>query len=781
MSPFARFLLVLFAAGVLTACDCGGAKPCQVDADCGEGAVCDRAACVLLPADDAGGPDDGADSGVIPDAGDDAGTDAGFDGGLDAGSDAGADAGDDGGADAGVDAGDDAGSDAGADAGFDAGTDAGLDAGPLCNPLCFSWTACVPDGGCDPRYSAVTLLSPPTGVVLDGGPAAVLATLDLAASMSRADPSQLLFRATSADAGFATASVNLLRVDAGRYTGTWVPAGEGTFRLTASFPDAGLNSADSLVRIDKTPPAFYLAPEIGMGPARPPDAGFTFSDVGTPGARPWRRDEVVTTQVHSSSVDVDPASVVVTVSHGPSGSPASFPVTQVSPCDAGYCGQVSVDLSKPGFNTFRGTVDVSITGRDWVGNAGTSAASPFLLTRWKWRFTSSSPSRISWPPAIGKSGTVYAALSGQGTNTSSIVALEPDGRLAWEEVRADTKIAGNLFVGAPTVGSPDLVYVVRSRVSLAETNYLIYTGDLGTNLWGTTSGTAAFVGPVTAVPNLNGPGDCFVHLASATELRAVCPPVAYSGSPTLRSATLVQAEVGAVANGSTTFACQQSGMMPAFQLTASAFSAVTGWPTSAPCVALPAVALADGFLLVPGSSLNGVSLTSASTIWAFPAGGAGTPVAAKRGADLYLKKGNFDLVQLPIGQAVAGQTLTFSAPSRKVVDSPMLSSGGGLYASVTDPLTASSDLISVSGSLGPLWTLPGILSNASAPALDCARIAGAVAPGPGVLYVGDSTGSVYAFVVDHRGVDVTGQWPKLLHDPRNTNNAATPLGPFACP
>lgn len=794
MTPRHALLGCLGLATLLTVASCGaGIKKCSTNEDCGEGAYCENSTCVLAGApNDAGdtGPDSGvtpADSGVLADAGldggavfQDAGPDAGLeaDGGSDAGIDGGNDAGSDAGIDAGYDGGADAGADAGPDGGIDAGFDAGIDAGPICNPDCPVSTSCVSDGGCAARYSSVTLLTPATGSILDGGPTTVLATLDLASGQTRADPSQLVLALLLPDGGSAPPQ-GLVIADAGRYSGSWAPPCSGTLRLTAAYPDAGLASSQVSVNVDLTPPTFTLNPELELGPQRPADGGFVFADLGgSPSARYWRRDEFAVTEVRSTSTDVDPASVIVAVSANPSGTQATFPVTPITPCDAGYCGMVKVDLWKPPFAAFRGTMDVAVTGRDLVGNQGTSSAKSFLLTRWKWKFRPAIPSPVLWPPALGPTGRIYAAFSGQLATASTIAALEPEGSLTWQDQVPGTQISGNVFVGTPALATPDFVYAVRQTGGLSD--YLVRSGDVGGNVWTAIGATpGAPIGPSASLPNPYGSGECWGHLTSSTQAVAVCPPTGFSGSYSHPSTALTQADFGLIANGSKIYIGQQNLVVRSAQLGASGFTVPAGWPVSPVAVGgLMSLATASDLLLVPGASLTGISLSGPGVAWSVGGVGYGAPSAAGRTAFFYVGKGNSDLIQLRIGTTVPANTYV---AGKRIVDSPALAASQ-VYAVATDAVSGNSDLAALTLGVSPQWTLPGLLIKATAPALDCTRLNGTPVPGaPGVLYVGDSTGSVFSFVVDTAGLDPDAQWPKLLHDPRNTNNAATDLTAFACP
>jgi hypothetical protein len=95
--------------------------------------------------------------------------------------------------------------------------------------------------------------------------------------------------------------------------------------------------------------------------------------------------------------------------------------------------------------------------------------------------------------------------------------------------------------------------------------------------------------------------------------------------------------------------------------------------------------------------------------------------------------------------------------------------------------SADNQLVALDPSLRVEWATG--LQPAISMVVDCARNQyGDPIPGPGILYFSAfNPAGMMAVIVDDHGTSVTSPWPTDAHDPRRTNNSATPLEEFRCP
>lgn len=299
---------------------------------CVDGSVCDPSTnlCVAAPApsSDAGEFDAGdtTDSGV-PDAGaDDAG--AGDAGSGDAGS-------------------------------GDAGSG-------VCHVPCSALDECVA-GTCTPRYEAIAV-SAPTRV---NAPFQVSAALVSGAGRTPNPPATLDIRITQTGTpDILTALVG----DGGTWSGTVPVSRSGTISMHVTAGDGGLSgSATSTVDLD--------APHFEVLWSSPPvratiDGGPTYKDPGAPAGTPvWRRDEVAQMTVRSLDSDVDQGTATIRV--------GDLVVQHDGGCLLAGC-SLAVDLSRPSFPRWRGTIPVAIDGSDDLGNSASRDGGGVYVTRHFW-------------------------------------------------------------------------------------------------------------------------------------------------------------------------------------------------------------------------------------------------------------------------------------------------------------------------------------------------------------------------------------------------------------
>jgi hypothetical protein len=110
--------------------------------------------------------------------------------------------------------------------------------------------------------------------------------------------------------------------------------------------------------------------------------------------------------------------------------------------------------------------------------------------------------------------------------------------------------------------------------------------------------------------------------------------------------------------------------------------------------------------------------------------------------------------------------------SEALVGTPVAGLGGLAYFA-----TAGGSLESRSSASTQNWSgfLGGGESFAGSPTIGC----GPQGSASGVLFVGSTSGNLFAVIVDSSGLDPSAPWPKYQHDVRNTGNPTTPIQ--SCP
>ncbi|WP_257457803.1 outer membrane protein assembly factor BamB family protein [Archangium lipolyticum] len=662
-----------------------------------------------------------------------------------------------------------------------------------CSPACAPYEACTAGKTCVPRYEALGMLVGDNDKsVVPAGPVLVYAAFLVRQGFAANLPETLSFSAVREDGGpggsFSVAS----RGDGELYRTEWTPPGEGVYRVTVAHPVAGGPSTTRRATVDATPPSFAVrVPPADAGVA---SASTTYTDPSLPNA--WRRDQVVPVEVRTNEPNLDVPSVSVRL-HGTDGGAAPAvavtPFAPGEPCDAGFCGVARVKLWEPPFAAFRGQMTAEVRGRDKAGHEATGSSS-FPVTRWKWAFNGASGT-IKSTPAIGAGGTVYV-----GTNASSdgkVLALTPAGTVKWE-----SRVGA--VVGGPAVGASDggseRVYV--SANTAADGSLFALDSKQGEALMSCHSPVAgAYQGGLalgrisstqhseTAV-SVYRSSEGFSFIAGIGMGNPYCP-VVIDGSGASHSPGLIPG-TPVVMNGDNLF---YSGFVSnGHVLTSYAFGSPyprANWPVGAPILPTDVVlvgselvgAAADpsnpsgGLFKHPQAGAAALTPLYPSTPWSslvFRLAVGSSNMAffgAERASGGGQSFNRFDLSTRSTTQTVARDSAIRSTP--------VLGANGAVYT-VT---TAGRVEAWAADSLSSLWSSPASSALGSAeasPTLDCPRDAsGALVEGNhGVLYV-PVGGSLYAFVVDSRGLDANAPWPKYQHDVRNTGNPATPIG--GCP
>ncbi|WNG40535.1 PQQ-like beta-propeller repeat protein [Archangium violaceum] len=655
----------------------------------------------------------------------------------------------------------------------------------VCDTPCAPYEACVATNTCGPLYTDL-VVTPGEGTVLKAGEVTVRAELRVRTGFTPNYPETLSFSVVRSGGG-AGSGGTLVQVEKneGVYTAKWTPPpGDGVFRLTAAYPEAGGPSATVNLSVDSTPPNFVVT--VPPADAGVSGGGTTYADPAPGFATAWRRDQVAPVEIRTNEPNLDPSTLTVVLQGTDGGTVPGAPVTAFAssePCDAGFCGVAQVKLWEPPFDTFRGTMTVDVSGADKVGNTGRDSHS-FNVTRWKWVFDGAAGA-IRVAPGVGETGTIYL---GTNANTSGkVFALAPDGTLKWGlEIGA--------VVGGPAVGASDggteLVYVGANSASEGSL-YALQGKDGGTLLKCVMPASGAFEGGLalgrtstgqfeTAVSIYNAGGSSLI-VGIRPGASVLCPvsesppggaiPVLTAGTPVVMrneniffgGATPEGPKITSYTFGLPVPRSNWPVALPAVSRslalvgsdvigTAASSEFVTGGLFKAPEVGTPAVTL----LYPAGSAWS-------SRVYGFAVGSSDNAFfGAESSSSTVFNR--FNLTNSAVQSA---------SSSPAIRTTPVVGVNGNVYTVATNGIVRAWN----SDAHSPRWTLESALGTVEAsPTLDCPRDAsGALVEGShGVLYV-PVGGKLHAFVVDSRGLDTSAPWPKYQHDSRNTGNPDTPL------
>lgn len=775
-----RFLRLVSAALLVsvTGCTLAPGKSCKTNDDC-TGGTCDVSLGICVTEDPAGGGSAGGGGGGSAAGGGSAGG-------------------------AGGGSADDGGTDAGDDGGIDAGP---YDAGVLCqNVSCTFATVCVEQGDagvCLARYSRLAWESPAEGGATNGMPANLRASLTAVRQPN--DPPQLpyTFAQVLPDGGTGDGGAAVLtRLDAGYY-GDALTVGDGRWQVTLSWPDAGLDAGTRRFVIDRDPPA------VTVQLASPPTRTAAQVDPQAPGA--WKRDERVRVQV-SGPADLDPSSITVTAP-GLDGGPLRAALVDDAVCaDAGLacaapgCGCVEVDLARVALpmaaGTLRGEVPLAFEVRDLAGNkadAGptiTPDGGPLTVTRLRFALQLPSPGTRG-TPAIGRGGTLFL-----GHNTG-VSAISPAGAVVWTSPVG--AVTAPVAVGPADAGVEYVFAVVRSPGSLFALNGA--TGaKVGDGCEGHTNAISELAPTVSRVGNVVTGSTMIADYVLFTGLlgNAVGSSlVAYQPStPACRSNLVGSNGVGSVTAASVTYEPPNANGAPATAVqrgtqllypvgnTIASFSydttnnvwnqGDTGYPVSTMAGALGPLAINNrtGGWSMLASGAAGLARIDDNRMpqWKFPS----TTIPAHAAS---IKGENETFVALSSAPpSVArvnqnGTPLTQPMTNLQVRNAMVLANDGRIYAAA-----ANGTVIAFRPGLLEEWraTLGQSVQLEASPTLDCNRLS-AGSGRPAVLYFVGTDGVLFATLVDSTGLDLSADWPKHQHDPRNTGVLDTPMSEFACP
>ncbi|PTL75505.1 hypothetical protein [Vitiosangium sp. GDMCC 1.1324] len=460
-------------------------------------------------------------------------------------------------------------------------------------------------------------------------------------------------------------------------------------------------------------------------------------------------------------------------------------MTPDADCDAGYCGLVEVDLSRPELAAFRGRFRLEAVGKDRFGNTG-SGSGELEVTRWKWELDTGRT--IITPPAIGSRGIVYVA--NRASLDGGVVAIRPGGTIWWSA--ATEPPSGQLAVAEESDARVEMLYTTVG--SSVQKMALLYANggkalsgcpipDGGTANYqagGLVLGSGSSLDGGQSEIILAGFHDSTANGFQLMGLRWNSP----SSGECFWNAEATASFAGMVADGAHFYFATHRG---------SHFTMAAG--VSSNTVIDRFECFGASRLAITGSTLVGVNQTQGivyssnspkSVCTAFadtnPEGFqtlASAPVLDAQGRILYgsiTGDGGTSLGwRSPDGAEQLERTRTRGA----VRGAPVLGQGGLVYTA-----TATGALQVWNSHLDSEWVLPELeLAPVTLPTtLDCSRDGrGDAQPGrPGIWYVPHGS-RLRAILVDSRGLDTDAKWPKHQHDPRNTGNAAVDLKQFACP
>jgi hypothetical protein len=584
-------------------------------------------------------------------------------------------------------------------------------------------------------------------------------------------------------------SGGLMPVASGLYGGMTVPVPvEGTWVATVT---AGGMDASVQFTVDRTAPVALL--QVTPPPVRVVDGGLSEVDPAPEYADAYRRDEMAEVRVVANEPVIASAANI-------SGLPAGQLMPHAcSSCPVGQCTCFAVDASQltipsPGF---RGEFPLMLSGvRDIAGNTATSTSATLHVTRWKWKKLVGSGGAAVQSPALDLQGNVFTG-GALGTN-GAVVGLAANGA---ERFPANSSYGA--ITTAPVIGR--WLYVAAKDGSEARIRQI--DGMSGMTLNSTClDATRVYDGPM-AIVDLAGADDRIVAVAHNGTVVAARPTAAIgkcfetgvSGAPANRHYTVVANDLRAFMGNNfnaTLTRVEWNAAGPSWG------DAGTNTPTLfTEGLALFGTTLAGGGgggLTTGGvfaMKADGADFTMPFPVTFTRTGGsseASGPIVTGTVAAPSLIYGNGpEIVRIQYVPGDPGTFMTSSVTTAamptpdSISTAPVAGAGGIIYfADSAGTVSAySSDLQTLQWRLSSnSGGVPAGLDSAlnidvartSTGAKDCTK--------PGTLYVPSTgDGSLYAFIVDSKGIDAAAPWPKFQHDPRNTGNPAASLADFSCP
>lgn len=668
-------------------------------------------------------------------------------------------------------------------AGWEGGVTVTRDVGATaCARSCAEWQECVgtvQGGACRSLGLGLVVERPTVGqdIVGAGG------TVALRVGVSRADGGVLPTTvpwASGARSGVVTAAGST-------YSGTMngeVTSGQKT--VTFGWTDGGPTATGQYV-VDTTPPTLSVV--VAPAPVYAGDAGdFQPND---PSGVAWRRDETVWVEVSSTDVDVSAQSVVVTAQFGTDGV-YGLPTTTTA-CTSGnmsrpYCRLFSLDLSLVPMKRFRGTLTLSAKASDSYGNQMTVAATGTTqVTRWQWARLL--PETIKASPVINKAGSVVIGRVGAGVGVGGLTSISPSGVAT--VLTSDGPVIGSPAIGRNSAGNELLYYEVANgggTLKEAIQGFACFTADTAPT-------------PQASLAILNDGQAAMMGVGIQAEDRVVgvltdSRLVALQGSDCVKS-TALQSTIALpgnlVVSGNSVFWGDTDGMMRGATYATTSFSVMGNSPTPGGVGIMNGLALYGvGTNIAGGGPGIGKIFSYPTTLgpssWASPTqinSPTSGPIVVSGGIVAATRSsGRLRLMRLAesTGQAVAWTAeLVGSTFGGNQVPTPVAGQGGLLYVVDSSGTVFAVPQAFTDGMNSGEWSnaVPGLLGTGvtASPTLGCnTRMPQSRT---GILYFGLESGWVVSYVVDSKGLDTTAPWPKYGHDVRNTNNAGVAVE--ACP
>ncbi len=575
----------------------------------------------------------------------------------------------------------------------------------------------------------------------------------------------------------------------GRWGGASTPIlTDGTW---LAFVSASGLDASVQFEVDRTNPQIALLVE--PAPARVVDGGLSEVDADPQYATAFKRNEIAELRLQAS----EPVGVTTANLSGVP-APSLNAKTCTNACDAGQCTCFSLDLAQvtipaPGF---RGTLTVNVTGvQDRVTNPANVTSARLKVTRWKWKKLIFAATTVQ-PPAVDLAGNVFVgAFVG---STGALVGLAPNGaQYFW------TGTFGAVTT-APVVGRS--LYVATKDAAPGRIREIDRT--TGSSITDVCAGINRLYDGPMAVVDLGGAGDRIVAVSHNGVVSAARPTAMLNNC---RETTVTEIMANGrnytvVANDQYAFLANTSDTLVTRIQWMPGSAPTWGSPTTnSPTLFGQGLALFGATLGGGGGGLTGglYAMKSDNASFAMPtparftrSGGAsaatGPVVVGTAASPVFIYGNGLELVRVAYGPGDpgafdAGASTTAVTPTGfGIASTPVVGDDDVVYAVDLDGTVSaySADLSTL------LWRLAamsnGIAGNNVFTAMnidvartpdgekDCAK--------PGTLYVPSSgDGSLYAFIVDSKGIADDVPWPKFQFDPRNTANPSASLVDFSCP
>lgn len=623
-------------------------------------------------------------------------------------------------------------------------------------------------GGGGSAVSTLGFVKPGLGSRTASATVEVEAQLFLATGIA---PLSIELVTTAPDAGVSTSP---LPRAGGTYAATVATAAEGQWSFEARFADAGLSTGARTVVVDRTGPSWAV--QVESAPQRDGGSAPLSFDPSFP-AGYFRRDETAQVQVSwaSAETDVDPSSLRLSFAgHEEAIRDGGCTLT----CGAGRsCECFVVDFGKPALKAFRDTWRLAVSGKDLAGNIAVADGGSVNVSRWKWK--RGLGAQLLATPAISLAGDIVVGTHKFPTE-GQVVALTAAGTERWH---VDT--GGVLASPVIVRNDAGTEYVVAGHIDGAQTptvvaRFVVDGGFTSLSCGATGVNNTTFASPIAlgAVGNVtvgvfhNGSGKFW---AFNPDLNDCASSSALANAPTNAGA------INLVTQGGKIWMPETTGRINTASWNGTAWSGASALSPVLTGVAIHSLALTTlqggGTVVVGGGGGPGLGYVfqlapgGASVDWKYPASGgmpAWGPAIARSNVVIASLEGG------PILQAASPSSGDAGFVSMSAVShgTPLLGRDGRIYVADT-----AGKFSVYSPALVEEWSEPGFSPIEASPTIDCNR----EKPGQGsVAYLASTNGSLYAFIVDSRGIDISAPWPKYAHDPRNSGNLDTALSEFDC-